>query len=127
MLYGRIQRNNLELLEEKVTHRLSSWKHKLLNEAGRLTLVRYVLNFIPNYYMQVTCIPQPTCDFIDMMARNFLGKDNSNYDVHLIGWNKITKPKKLDGLGIQKEREANTSMLCKLVWDLHRDCDSPWV
>lgn len=47
--------------------------------------------------------------------------------MHLVGWNKITKPKKLGGHGIWKAREINTAMFGKLVWGFHRDCDSLWV
>lgn len=58
---------------------------------------------------------------------NFLWKGNSNSGVYLVGWKKITKPKKLRGLWIREERKVSTSMLGKLVWGLHRDCGSLWV
>ncbi|MCI15307.1 RNA-directed DNA polymerase (Reverse transcriptase), partial [Trifolium medium] len=114
MMHGRLQRKDFEFLEEKISHRLASWQHNLLNKASRMTLVKSVLNSIPNYYMQVAWLPQSTCDSIDRMARNFLWKGNSNTGIHLVGWEKITKPKKLGGLGIRKAREANTSLLGKL-------------
>jgi hypothetical protein len=47
--------------------------------------------------------------------------------MHLVGWNKITKPEKLGGLGIRKAREANTALLGKLIWSIHQDCDLLWV
>ncbi|MCI77498.1 ribonuclease H, partial [Trifolium medium] len=48
--------------------------------------------------MQVAWLPQSTCDSIDKMAHNFLWKGMSNTGIHLVGWDKITKPKKLGGL-----------------------------
>jgi ribonuclease HI len=92
-----------------------------------MTLVKSVLNAIPNYYMQVNWLPQTTCDKIDQLARNFLWKGSSNKGIHLVGWDKITKPKNLGGLGIRRAREANTSLLGKLVWNIHQDKDSLWV
>jgi hypothetical protein len=77
--------------------------------------------------MQVAWLPQSTCEAIDRMARNFLWKGTSNKGIHLVGWDKITKPKKLGGLGIRKAREANTSLLGKLVWSIHQNCDTLWV
>jgi hypothetical protein len=77
--------------------------------------------------MQVAWLPQSTCEAIDRMARNFLWKGTSNIGIHLIGWDNITKPKKLGGLGIRKAREANTSLLGKLVWSIHQNCDALWV
>jgi hypothetical protein len=102
MLHGRLQRKDFEFLEEKISRRLASWQHSLLNKAGRLTLVKSVLNSIPNYYMQVAWLPHTTCESIDKMARDFLWKGSSNTGIHLVGWDKITKPKKLGGLGIRK-------------------------
>jgi hypothetical protein len=127
MMHGRLQRKDFEFLEEKVSKRLESWQHNLLNKAGKMTLVKSVLNSIPNYYMQVAWLPQSTCDSIDKMARNFLWKGTSNTGIHLVGWEKITKPKKLGGLGIRKAREANTSLLGKLVWSIHKNSDALWV
>ncbi|CAK8531346.1 unnamed protein product [Lathyrus sativus] len=100
MLHGHIQCKDFEFPEAKIGQRLTSWQCKLLNKIVRLTMVRYVLNSIPNYHMQVAWLPQPTCEFIDMMANNVLWKGDSNADVYLIGLDKITKPKKLGGLGI---------------------------
>lgn len=85
------------------------------------------MNSIPDYYMQVAWLPHSTCEFIDRMFRIFLWKGNYNSGVHLVGWNKITKLKKLGDLAIRKVREANKFMLDKLVWGLHRDCDFLWV
>jgi hypothetical protein len=127
MLHGRLQRRDFEFLEEKISKRLASWQHNLLNKAGRMTLVKSVLNSIPNYYMQVAWLPQTTCDSIDRMARNFLWKGSSNTGIHLVGWDKITKPKKVGGLGIRKARDANTSLLGKLVWNIHQNNDALWV
>jgi hypothetical protein len=127
MIHNRLQRRDFEFLEEKIGKRLASWQHNLLNKAGRMTLVKSVLNSIPNYYMQVAWLPQSTCDYIDKTVHTFLWKGSSNKGIHLIGWDKITKPKKLGGLGIRKAREANTSLLGKLVWDIHRNKNALWV
>lgn len=51
MMYGHLQHNDFEFLDEKIIQILALWQHKLLNKVGRLTLVRSVLNSIPNYYM----------------------------------------------------------------------------
>lgn len=74
MLHGHLQCKDFEFIEEKISQRLASWQHKLLNKAYCLTMVRYVLNSIPNYYMKVIWLPQPTCEFIDRMTRNFFGE-----------------------------------------------------
>lgn len=47
--------------------------------------------------------------------------------MNLVGWAKITQPKRLGGLGLRPAREANTGMLGKLVWDMHCKSDKLWV
>jgi hypothetical protein len=56
-MHGRLQRKDYQFLEEKISQRLANWQHNLLNKAGRMTLVKLVLNFILNYYMQVAWLP----------------------------------------------------------------------
>lgn len=47
--------------------------------------------------------------------------------MNLVGWVKITQPKRLGGLGLRPAREANTGMLGKLVWDMHCKSNKLWV
>lgn len=76
-------------------------------------------------------------DFIDMMARIFLWKDNSNYGVHLVGSNKVCKPKMLVVLGWVSWFGISTRIVilygygfrsisttvrkCSLIWKRNRD------
>jgi len=108
-------------------NRLASWKGKLLNKAGRLTLVSSVLSSIPAYYMQINWLPQNICDNIDQTTRNFIWKGNNNKCVHHVNWQKVTTPKQYGGLGIRTAREANTSLLGKLVWNLVQQNEKLWV
>jgi len=107
--------------------RLASWKSRLLNRAGRLTLASSVLSFIPTYYMQINWLPQTICDRVDQTTRNFLWKGTNNKGIHLVNWNKVTSPKSVGGLGIRTTRDANTSLLGKLVWDMVQSTNKLWV
>jgi len=76
------------LLLKKMQSRLASWKHKMLNKPGRVTLESYIPASIPSYYMQVTCLPQNICDSIDQTTLNFIWRDNNNIGIRLVGWEK---------------------------------------
>lgn len=52
---------------------------------------------------------------------------SQNKGLNLVNWQKVTLPKSLGGLGIRNAREANTSLLGKLVWDVQQNKDKLWV
>jgi len=127
ILKGRPKRSDFSFIIEKMQNRLAFWKGKLLNKAGRLTLASSVLSSIPTYYMQINWLPQNICDNIDQVTHNFIWKGNNNKGTHLVNWKKIASPKQNGGLGIRAAREANTSLLGKLVWNLVQKTDKLWV
>lgn len=53
ILKGRPCKVDFNFIIEKMQTRLASWKHRLLNKAGRTTLAKSVLSTIPNYYIQI--------------------------------------------------------------------------
>jgi len=118
ILKGRPKRSDFHFIIEKMQNRLASWKNRLLNKTGRLTLATSVLTSIPSYVMQINWLPQSICDSIDQTTRNFIWRGTNNKGIHLVNWKKISLPKNLGGLGVRAAREANTSLLGKLVWDM---------
>jgi hypothetical protein len=115
ILKGRVKRSDFLFIIEKMQTRLASWKNRLLNKPGRLTLASSILSSIPSYYMQIAWLPQSICDSIDQTTRNFIWRDSSNKGIHLVGWIKIVCPKNQGGLGIRTARETNICLLGKLV------------
>lgn len=47
--------------------------------------------------------------------------------MNLVAWEKITKSKKLGGLGLRIVRETNTALLGKLVCDMQQKSSKVWV
>lgn len=127
ILKGRVKKSDFEFILEKMRSRLASWKHRFLSKPGRLALASSVLTSIPTYDMQTFWLPQNICSMIDRMTREFLWKGNTGKGIHLVGWDTITRSKGHEGLGVQRAREANTSLLGKLVWDLQHHTNKLWV
>lgn len=127
MLKGRAKKEDFDFIVERMNNKLASWKHRLLNKAGRLAHASSVLTAIPTYFMQVFWPPQSIYEMIDRTTRDFIWKGVSNHGLHLVGWNKVTLPKKMGGLGVRKAREANTSLLGRLVWDIQNSPNKFWV
>lgn len=127
MLKGRIKKEDFNFVIEKMQARLVSWKLDLLNNAGRMTSAKFVLTSIPTYYMQVNWLSTSICDKMDQITMNFIWRRAFDKALNLVGWEKITQPKRLGRLGIRSAREANTAMLRKHVWDMQCQSDKLWV
>lgn len=127
MFQGRVKKEDFGFIIDKLQNRLASWKNKLLNKAGRSTLVKSVLNDIPSCYMQINWLPASVCTLIDRIAKHFLWQGTSRHGVHLIGWDKVTRSKKDGGLSLRAARASNTVLLGKLVWDMQQHPNKAWV
>jgi len=57
---------------ENVSRRLANWKGKLINMAGRVCLIKYVLSVLPLYYLSFYKIPKYVSNKLLKMQRNFL-------------------------------------------------------
>ena len=92
---------NFGFILERVQGRLVGWKANLLSFVGRLVLTQTVTSTIPNYAMQCCALLAKVLTNVDRLSHNFLlGSSENKKKLHLIGWNKISKPKKEGGLGI---------------------------
>ena len=128
LLSTKPKRRDLAFIIDKLNLRLASWKGKLLNKAGRLTLAKSVLASIPVYCMQSLWIPSTICEDIDRVTRRFIwSKRNFEKGLHLVHWDLVTKSKAVGGLAIRKAREVNISLLGKLLWALFHEPYKLWV
>lgn len=126
--FNRNKTAHFHELLEKVDQRLSAWKLRMLNRAGKLCLIKSVVTAIPVYEMQVSWIPQSICNRIDQACRRFLWSSNSDSKGwHLVNWQTITAPRNDGGLGIRDARKANTALLGKLSWKMLSEPDRLWV
>lgn len=65
----------------KIEGKLSSWKVKLLSRAGRLTLIKSVLNNLPIYYMSMCKMPKAVAQKIVKLQRRFFWGGKANGDM----------------------------------------------
>lgn len=128
LLKGRVTIEDFAPIIDKINSRLTSWKGKLLNKAGRLCLAKSVLSSLPVYTMQSLWLPEAICDHVDKMVRNCIwSKGCSNRSWNLVAWKDITQPKDRGGLGIRSARLNNEALLGKLVESMLHEKDKLWV
>ena len=83
-----------------------------LSQAGRTTLITYVLQSLPPYNFACFRVPSAVCKRMGSIVRSFWwGHDTGQRKIPLINWDTICKPKKEGGLGIKKFDILNQAML----------------
>ncbi|XP_074283833.1 uncharacterized protein LOC141608370 [Silene latifolia] len=99
---------------QSVKVKLASWKVGLLSKAGRVVLIKAVLNSLPLYFMSLFKIPKGVLNKIISLQRSFYwGKGNEKKGIPLISWEIIQRPKDLGGLGVGDLQIKNASLLFK--------------
>ena len=103
---------------EKIQNRLTSWKTKILSRAGRLRLIKSVLNSLPVYYMSMFKMPKTIAQkIVNIQRRFFWGGANESSGGKMgcptIKWANIELPKELGGLGVGNIMHRNLILLFK--------------
>lgn len=105
---------------EKIEKRLAIWKAKLLSRAGRLVLIKTVLNCLPLYYLSIFKIPRKVAMKIIKLQRNFFWFLEANRKgIPLVSWEIILELKELGGLGVGDLIIKNAVFLFKWWWSFH--------
>ena len=121
--HKNVERNQYNFIVERVINRLAGWKSKFLSFASRTVLVKSVMLAMSNHVMQEVTLPSHLCEKLDKINRDFLWgySTDGKKKMHLVGWNKIIKPKEQGGLGIQSAKEKNIALLAKLNWRMYQE------
>ncbi|VFQ63940.1 unnamed protein product [Cuscuta campestris] len=114
-------------LLHKIDNKLSSWKMHTLSQAGRLTLIKYVLSTLPLHTMSSSKLPEGVLTLIECkLCHFFWAKTDDNVNHAWISWKKICMPTTEGGLGIPNLHTLQQSLGCKL-WSKYHFTFSPWV
>lgn len=106
---------------------MDDWKVNMLNMIGRVILAKSILNSIPTQLMQYIKLPQKIVEVNNKIQRDFVWGSNSNRKkLHLVSWDKLTKPKSYGGLGLHKAEHRNKAMHANLAWRLFKNTSSLW-
>jgi hypothetical protein len=127
-LHGRAPKKAyFNYLLDQVSAKLSMWKATHLSFAGRVTLAKSVIEAVLIYPMMSTLIPKACLNDIQRMQRNFIWGDTEHKRrFHAVGWDKITAPKWMGGLGMRKLEDMNTACLSKLGWKVQAESNELW-
>ena len=86
----------------KLEKRLKSWSHKWLSRAGRLVLVKSVLEAIPVYWMSLAWLPKGILEQVRRLCFSFVWRGKHDHRAMVwVRWEKIVVPKALGGWGLK--------------------------
>lgn len=110
-------------LIEKISEQISGWTASSLSYAGRVELIRAVLQGTECFWLSILHVPAAVIDVIYRLCRLFLW--NSKHA--LVSWKEVCLPKREGGLGLKDLKCWNSSLLSKVLWNIHSKKDSLWI
>lgn len=114
---------------DKIGARLSSWSTRFLSFAGRVLLIKHVLQAIPIYHMMLLKSSDGLARKIIALSRGFLWGQNVNGGkrIPLVAWDKLARPKLEGGLGLKDFRSHSDALLSKWFTGALDNPSSEWA
>lgn len=110
-------------LIEKIADLIKAWTSLTISYAGRLELLRSVVQGVSCYWLSIFPIPASVIDKIEGMCRVFLWGSK----VSQVAWRQVCLPKEEGGLGLLDLKTWNKALLAKTLWNIHSKKDTLWV
>ncbi|XP_078153121.1 uncharacterized protein LOC144548322 [Carex rostrata] len=121
-------KGSYDFLIEKVSSKLQMWKGRLLSQAGRLVMIKSVVQSLPIYYMATGKIPAGVLkELTSLMRRFFWGAMDRERFLSYVAWDKLSEPLDAGGLAIRNLARVNEAMLMKSLWKLAAGSEALWV
>lgn len=127
--FRALHRIEFQPLIDKMSNRLSTWKGKFLNKAGRQKLLNTILSSIPTFFLTVFALKKWVIKRIDNIRRGFLwkGSEDTKGGHCLVRWAKVQKSKRLGGLGVLDLELFGRALRLRWLWYQWTEPDRPWV
>lgn len=127
-LLGNNKIEEFQRLKKRVQDRLEGWSGQLLSKAGKVTLIKFVVQAIPNYTISTFYIPKKICNDLDAATRKFWWRTNTrSKGMAMKAWSDMCKPKEAGGLGFRQFHDINLVLLSKLAWKIAEGEDTMWT
>ncbi|KAK2381212.1 hypothetical protein QL285_068838 [Trifolium repens] len=117
----------LQSTADKIHAKLSAWKASLLTMAGRVQLVRAVIQSMYTYNISIYSWHVSLIKKIEKDVKNFIWSgDVDKRKLVTVAWKKICRPLSQGGLNLRSLSCLNRSANLKLCWDLFHS-HSSWA
>ncbi|XP_022003882.1 uncharacterized protein LOC110901359 [Helianthus annuus] len=87
--------------------RASLWKANLISIGGNITLIKSVLESLPNYYFSLYKVSAKMIKDLESLMRRFLwGGSGESRKMHWVAWDWVSIPNEDGGLGLSKLKHS---------------------
>ncbi|KAL9681661.1 hypothetical protein QQ045_013448 [Rhodiola kirilowii] len=112
---------------DKMSGKIKGWSARKLSYAGRLVLIKHVLQSICSYWMRVLIFPSFVMKKSIMLCRTYLWSGSCCGNRNLVAWETVCKPKSNGGLDLKNIVTFNKSLALSQGWDLCLSKESLWI
>lgn len=103
--------------------KICSWPRQTLSYAGKVELIRSVVEGIECYWLSILPLPSNIIGTIYGIFRKFIWQTKRPP----IAWKKLCTPTVDGGLGLKDLSAWNKALLPKTLWNIHRKQDTLWI
>ena len=99
-----------------------------MNKAGRLVLVKSVLNAIPIHHLLALAPSKKTLKQLEKIQRGFLwaGRVDAHGGHCHMNWRRVCRPLEYGGLGVRDLERTRLSLWLRWLWLARTDTDRAW-
>ncbi|CAL1381211.1 unnamed protein product [Linum trigynum] len=129
LITGKLTRQDCQVLVDKITQRMRSWRSRLLTYAGRIQLISTVITSTLQYWLNIFLLPQYIIKEVERLCNEFLwdsAVDGSRARA-VMEWDKLALPKQEGGLGIRNFSLWNKACVLRHIWEVLTFGGSLWV
>lgn len=123
MAVSRLKAIDFSPLLESISSSISTWTASTLSYAGRLELIRAIIQGKACYWLTMFSIPYSVIYQIQRLCSIFLWGSK----VARVTWDDTCFPKNEGGLGLQNLKTWNKALLAKELWNIHKKKENLWI
>ena len=128
LFLGAQRRDYWQGILDKFRSKVSHWTYRWLSSAGRVILLKHVVQSLPIYRC---CAQVPPSNFVrdfDALSRQFLWSGNLlSSKWSLVKWETMYRPKQAGGLELHSMDLVVTALAAKLYWQWCSSQDQEWA
>lgn len=119
----KLRTSDYSLLVETIDNKISSWPRRSLSYAGKLELIRSVLQGVGCFWLSILPFPKTIIDDSYSLCRKFVWPSSHPP----IACDVLCHPMDDGGLGLKNLTAWNNALIAKTLWRIHLKKDSLWI